>query len=189
MFKFSEETMVKSSGNSNGKKPPSSLPDEDLWEHVKQSVKPLKNKDKITPSVRLKSRKSVDAMPHVPMARVQKQLSKPVDTSVDKRTEDRFRKGQMPIEARLDLHGMTVAKAQPQLIRFVLDCRSKRLRCVLVITGKGKTEDGSPGGVLRRSLPEWLRSDVLGDAVLKYTAAKPKDGGGGAFYVLLRRVR
>lgn len=181
--------MAKSSGNSNGKKPPPRVPDEDLWEHVKQSVKPLKNKDKVTSSTYSKSAKRIDAVPHIPDTHVQAPSSKSIDTSVDKRTEDRFRKGQMPIEARLDLHGMTVAKAQPELIRFILRCRSKRLRCILVITGKGKAEDGSPGGVLRRSLPEWLRADVLGDAILKYTSAKSKDGGSGAFYILLRRVR
>ena len=184
--------MTKSSGNGNDKKPRRdklSSADQDLWDHVSRTVKPLKNKEKVLNSAIAKNRKTNGAMPRARYSELPNLPLKPTDNSVDKRTEDRFRKGQMEIQARLDLHGMTVAAAQPELIRFILRCRGKKLRCVLVITGKGKAEDGSPGGVLRRSLPEWLRSDALGDAVLKFVPAKPKDGGTGAFYVLLRRVR
>ncbi|MEO0358755.1 MAG: Smr/MutS family protein, partial [Pseudomonadota bacterium] len=74
------------------------------------------------------------------------------------------------------------------------DCHAQGVRCVLVITGKGRAKlDHGPiperAGVLRRSLPMWLRQPPLAQAILDVTPAHQKHGGGGAFYVYLRRAR
>jgi DNA-nicking Smr family endonuclease len=66
------------------------------------------------------------------------------------------------------------------------------LRLVLVITGKGKpAPDHGPiptrTGVLRHQVPHWLRMAPLGPAVLQVTESHLKHGGGGAYYVYLRR--
>lgn len=118
---------------------------------------------------------------------------------LDKRTEERFRRGHMPIEARIDLHGMNQEQARMSLERFILSSYEAGKRCVLVITGKGATaavRADAPydayavqPGILRARTPVWLTENTLGPYVLKFCAAQPKDGGAGALYVLLRRKR
>ncbi|MCF1708221.1 Smr/MutS family protein [Tabrizicola sp. J26] len=103
-------------------------------------------------------------------------------------------RGKLSPEARIDLHGMTLAEAHPELIRFVLNAQSQGLRLVLVITGKGKRmEDSGPipqrVGVLKHSVPQWLRLPPLAPAILQVAEAHLKHGGSGAYYVYLRRSR
>ena len=103
-------------------------------------------------------------------------------------------KGKLAPDARIDLHGMTVSEAHPELIRFILNAYSDGLRLVLVITGKGKAgPDVGPipqrYGVLKHQVPNWLRSAPLGGLILQVSEAHLKHGGAGALYVYLRRVR
>lgn len=104
---------------------------------------------------------------------------------MDRRTAERFRRGQMAIEARVDLHGQTREAALRQLSRFLRQSSAAGRRCVLVITGKGT----GGTGVLRREFPIWLEAADLRPLVLGIAPAQAKDGGSGAFYVLLRRQR
>lgn len=105
---------------------------------------------------------------------------------MDRRTADRFRRGQLPIEARLDLHGMYQDTAHDALSGFITENAARGKRCVLVITGRGSRE-GS--GVLRERLPQWLNQPPCRAHVLAFTPARPQHGRDGAFYVLLRRKR
>jgi DNA-nicking Smr family endonuclease len=104
---------------------------------------------------------------------------------MDKRTAERLAKGQMAIEGRLDLHGLTEERAHAALIHFLASSRSMGRRCVLVITGKGV--EGK--GVIRQALPKWLNGADLRPLVLGFSQSRQKDGGEGAYYVLLKRVR
>jgi DNA-nicking Smr family endonuclease len=106
---------------------------------------------------------------------------------LDRRTMDKLRKGKMRPEGRLDLHGMTAGRALGALNGFLADAHSSGKRCVLLITGKGSLKDG--GGVIRRELPSWLNAPGNRGRVLGFAGAQPADGGGGAFYVLLKRRR
>ena len=111
---------------------------------------------------------------------------------MDAKTHGKMTKGKLMPEARIDLHGMTLSEAHPELIRFVLNAQSDGLRLVLVITGKGKRgEDIGPipqrMGVLRHQVPHWLRLPPLGQAVLQVAEAHLRHGGSGAYYVYLRR--
>ena len=111
---------------------------------------------------------------------------------MDAKTHTRMTRGKLHPEARIDLHGMTLAEAHPELIRFILNAHAAGLRLVLVITGKGKQkQDHGPIpqriGVLRHQVPLWLRQIPLGPAVLQITEAHLKHGGSGAFYIYLRR--
>lgn len=111
---------------------------------------------------------------------------------MDRRTFERMARGKLAPEARIDLHGMTLAQAHGELIRFVLNAHSDGLRLVLVITGKGKRgSDQGPIpariGALRHQVPHWLALPPLGSAILQITPASLKHGGEGAYYVYLRR--
>jgi DNA-nicking Smr family endonuclease len=111
---------------------------------------------------------------------------------MDAKTHGKMTRGKLQPEARIDLHGMTLAEAHPELIRFILNAHSDGLRLVLVITGKGKRrDDGGPipqrVGALRHQVPGWLHLPPLGPAVLQVTEAHQKHGGSGAYYVYLRR--
>ncbi|MFZ1470912.1 MAG: Smr/MutS family protein [Paracoccaceae bacterium] len=109
---------------------------------------------------------------------------------MDARTHSRMSKGKLAPEARVDLHGMTLAQAHPELIHFILNARAAGLRLVLVITGKGKMMHDPvprPTGALRHQVPHWLRLPPLSQAVQQVTEAHLKHGGSGAYYVYLRR--
>jgi DNA-nicking Smr family endonuclease len=92
----------------------------------------------------------------------------------------------MAIDQRIDLHGMTEAAAHAALDRFVRLAWQRGSRVLLVITGKGSVQGG---GVLRRNLPRWLAAGENAPRVLRVETAQLKDGGSGAYYVLLRRDR
>jgi DNA-nicking Smr family endonuclease len=105
---------------------------------------------------------------------------------VDKRTAQRMRRGQLPIEARIDLHGLTEEDAHRALASFIVGAQHAGRRCVLVVTGKGLRQDGRTG-VLRRNVPRWLNEAPIRARILAFCHAQPKDGGEGALYLLLRR--
>ena len=104
---------------------------------------------------------------------------------LDRARAERLRKGKMPIEGRIDLHGLTQDQAKAQLEAFVAAAACRGQRTLLVITGKGKNIGGQ--GVLRRRVPEWLGQGDLGRQVLAFSYAHRRDGDQGALYVLLRR--
>jgi DNA-nicking Smr family endonuclease len=113
---------------------------------------------------------------------------------MDRKNYDRLRKGKMVPEAKIDLHGMTMSQAHPALVNFVMRNHGRGARLVLVITGKGKSaDDGGPipvrHGVLKHQVPQWLALPPLRGVVLQVTQAHQKHGGGGAYYVYLRRTR
>jgi len=121
-------------------------------------------------------------------------------TGLDRRTRQRLARGQADVEARLDLHGMTVADARIALARFLAESVAAGHRLVLVITGKGQApfarhtlhgvghfDTPERLGRLRRKLPEWLADDDMRGCVAGYQPAHPRHGGGGAFYVRIRR--
>jgi len=113
---------------------------------------------------------------------------------MDKKSFTRLKRGKLKPEGRIDLHGMTLDRAHPALTRFILSSHKNGKRLVLVITGKGKQRDeGGPipvrYGVLRHQVPQWLSMAPLSSAVLQVTQAHVSHGGGGAYYVYLRRQR
>ncbi len=104
---------------------------------------------------------------------------------IDRSTLERLRKGDIPIDRRIDLHGLTLEEAHATLDRFLLRAWLEGARMLLVITGKGGQ---AATGVLRTEVPKWL-DGAHAAKVLRTATAQPKDGGGGALYVLLRRQR
>src|SRR5207247_9398201 len=97
---------------------------------------------------------------------------------VDRATAERLKRGRRPVEASLDLHGMTQAEAHRALAAFITGSRSAGQRCVLVITGHGRLG----GGVLKAAVPRWLEEPHLRRAVLAIAPAQPPHGGPGPLY-------
>ena len=114
--------------------------------------------------------------------------------NMDRKKFQKLKRGKLLPQARLDLHGMTVAQAHPALAAFILKAQGDGLRLVLVITGKGRAgaDDGpipNRKGVLRHHVPQWLQAAPLKGAVLQVSEAHMRHGGGGALYVYLRNRR
>ncbi len=122
--------------------------------------------------------------------------------ALERRTSQKLARGQIEIEATIDLHGHSQERAHGALLDFIARSRGRGLRCVLVITGKGAspyarhTLHGSTfyevperQGVLRSAVPRWLAEAEFRLHVSGFQPAHPKHGGGGAFYLWLRKKR
>lgn len=119
-----------------------------------------------------------------------------VPVQMDRKAHMRMMRGKLTPEARIDLHGMTLAQAHPALTGFVMNAHARGLRLVLVITGKGRSgpgEDTGPmprrAGALKHEVPHWLRSGPLRAMVLEVRESHRSHGGTGAYYVYLRKRR
>ncbi len=113
---------------------------------------------------------------------------------MDRKTFGKMNRGKLKPEGRIDLHGMTLDRAHAALNRFIMSAHGSGKRLVLVITGKGKDRDeGGPipvrFGVLRHQVPQWLTTQPLAGVVMQISEAHISHGGGGAYYVYLRRHR
>jgi len=104
---------------------------------------------------------------------------------LDQATWRRVRRGELPIDARLDLHGKSADEAKTTLEEFLREKRARRERLVLVIHGRG---EHSPAGlgVLRGEIAAWLSQGRASQHVAAFATAVVDDGGEGALYVLLR---
>jgi DNA-nicking Smr family endonuclease len=94
----------------------------------------------------------------------------------------RLRRGLIPIEDELDLHGLSQTAARYQLAEFLTYSRNAGRRCVRIVHGKGY-RSGARGPVLKTAVDLWLRRHL---DVMAFTSARAIDGGTGAVYVLLR---
>jgi DNA-nicking Smr family endonuclease len=114
-------------------------------------------------------------------------LSRPVPPrppeTIEPRRKHRVVRERDPLEARLDLHGLTQDAARAALHRFVARAYDEGVRTVLVITGRGTRGDG----VLRRYTPEWLSDPQIRPMIAGVSPADRRHGGEGALYVALKR--
>ena len=114
---------------------------------------------------------------------------------MDRKNFDRLRKGKMTPDRRVDLHGMTADIAHAVLTQFILGAYAGGARLVLVITGKGRLHGPADTvmpqrrGIIRHSVPEWLRQAPVRDKIVQVIPAHRKHGGDGAYYVYLKRKR
>ena len=177
-------------------------PDDDtaLWQKVTRGVTPYDRHAELTaakPAPVNRPRKKAKKQVKTPAPRLVGRLAsapeqpKPIDVSagehagIDRASRRRLVQGTLEIGARLDLHGMTAAQAERSLARFIDSASTAHHRCVLVITGKGREGQG----VLRRLVPQWLKTPPLSGRILAISKATQADGGEGALYVMLRRPR
>jgi DNA-nicking Smr family endonuclease len=178
-----------------------SLSDEErtLWSMVTRAIKPLRRRKAAT-------EEGIDTMPAVvtppvkaPKAAATKAIA-PVAPSrrtappplapLGRRMKQKLGRGTEPIDARIDLHGMTQADAHAALTHFLRRAQRDGARVVLVITGKGARPGADPyaeRGVLKRQVPHWLESAELRSFVVGFESAGIGHGGAGALYVRVRR--
>jgi DNA-nicking Smr family endonuclease len=164
-----------------------------LWSGFVRSITPLRQ-------ARTSDRRAAsDSKPAPKSARVsdaavppQRAKSPPL-TPLGRRLKQRVARGREPIEARIDLHGMTQAQAHTALLAFVQRAQADGARMALVVTGKGSggsAHDSASGrGVLRRQVPMWLSLPEFRSFVVGFEDAHVGHGGQGALYVRLRRPR
>jgi DNA-nicking Smr family endonuclease len=93
----------------------------------------------------------------------------------------KLRRGHWSMQAEIDLHGLRTDEAREALGEFLRNAKTRGIRCVRVVHGKGL---GSPGKtpVLKTKVQRWL---VQKQEVLAFVQAKAADGGAGALLVLL----
>lgn len=190
-------------------KPEISDADRDLWRKVTRTATPLqeaRRKQKAHlqdpearapaagPAPKKPAAKSAAPPPKPaprPAATPARKAAPPLEAGraagLDRRNLERLRRGQLPIEGTLDLHGDTQAVAQTRLNGFLASAQAAGRRCVLVITGKGSI--GQAAATIRGEFPRWLNQARLRPRILAFAEAQPGDGGAGAFYVLLRKRR
>jgi DNA-nicking Smr family endonuclease len=179
-------------------------PDFALWEDVARTIKPL-HKPKVKKKAVAKSeafaRPSKPTPASKPIARPPAARHDPPPlTGLDRRSGRRMMRGQVEIEARIDLHGTGIERSHERLLNFLANARAQGLRMVLVITGKGAspfTQHTLHGadhyhaperqGRLRRLAPEWFHERQFREHIAGFQPAHPRHGGGGAFYVKLRK--
>tara|TARA_B100001057_G_scaffold183570_1_gene184248 strand:- start:539 stop:1135 length:597 start_codon:yes stop_codon:yes gene_type:complete len=173
-----------------------------LWEKVTQSIKrmnpqpafqPVKyNGDpKTGPQSKGRTDRSQFGQTEQPKVKIETVKTSPTDfrlgdvSGIDRLSARRMQRGQLPIEDRLDLHGLSQEQAHKKLNAFISRAVQQNFRHVLIITGKGR--DGH--GILRQKVPAWLKDAPLCHHLLAISYAQPKDGGKGALYIRLKRKR
>ena len=189
--------------------------EEELWHAVARTAKPMHSNAKAvlarrdTPTIKPEAEFKPTPAPRFPSFLLGEKTKQAVGHNLspsltealaaaplqmDAKAFGKMTRGKLAPEARIDLHGMTLAQAHPELTHFILGAHAQGLRLVLVITGKGKSKpDHGPipqrVGALRHQVPQWLRLPPLGPCVLQVSEAHLRHGGSGAYYVYLRRGR
>ncbi|MBM3633325.1 MAG: hypothetical protein FJX03_06455 [Alphaproteobacteria bacterium] len=164
-----------------------------LWDRISQKIHPLpKNKKRkapapVTPYLPL--RKKPEPLAFSQTSRTHREHLSPLSHRIQ-------RVRNVKIDARIDLHGLTLEQARLKLAKFLIACQKRRDLWVLVITGKGRQnqehdESGLPllKKTLRDQVPQWLEDPVLHTVISAYTTATTQDGGNGALYVRLKRLK
>ncbi|WP_417414825.1 Smr/MutS family protein [Hoeflea sp.] len=106
---------------------------------------------------------------------------------IEKPVIRKLARGRLPIDGRIDLHGLTQSEAHNLLFGFLARAHERGLRHVLVITGKGASRGSE--GALKRAVPVWLTKPEFRFLISGYEDAARSHGGEGALYIRLRREK
>jgi DNA-nicking Smr family endonuclease len=104
---------------------------------------------------------------------------------LERMVKKKLARGRVPLEARIDLHGLIQSEAHILLHSFILRAHERGLRHVLVITGKGASMGSD--GALKRAVPMWFAKPEFRHLISSYEPAAQNHGGEGALYVRLSR--
>lgn len=188
--------------------------DHEVWEQVTRTVQPLNRLPYIRPTPEGKPALPVSeherarpakTKPADPVRKVARAIARQATrlqphNNLDRRHKQKLSRGNVDIEARLDLHGHSVERARMALLGFLHSSRDRDCRNVLVITGKGASpftrhtlhstdlfQAPERQGRLRVEFPRWMEQPEFSFLIVGYQPAHPRHGGGGAFYVRLKR--
>ena len=95
----------------------------------------------------------------------------------------------------IDLHGFTLEEANKKIKKFIEDSYAQNVNKIVVVTGKGLHSNNEKDpyvskdlGILKYSVPEFIKNNIdLMNKINEITEASIKDGGGGAFYIYLKK--
>lgn len=172
-------------------KPPKPPPeDEALFRRAMGGVTPIRDNGRVTPApaagkpVRL-DLAAMAAAPYEDAACSAVDgavLEEYLANGVSRLTLRKLRRGNYPVQDRLDLHGLDSGGALKLLQEFLQQTLQRQLRCVLVVHGKGLHSQGGEG-VLKSRARHWLSRRI---EVMAYCDAPPALGGSGAVLLLLK---
>ena len=97
----------------------------------------------------------------------------------------------------IDLHGFTLENANNVIEEFIIQCFKKNVNKIIVITGKGLRSKSIRNpyvskdlSILKYSVPDFIKlKPNLMKIIKKIEEAKIEDGGGGAFYIFLKKFK
>jgi DNA-nicking Smr family endonuclease len=95
----------------------------------------------------------------------------------------------------IDLHGYTLKEANTLIQKFINHSYNEGISKITVVTGKGLHSDVEKDpyvskdlSILKYSVPEFIQNDTeLMKKIIKIRDANIEDGGGGAFYIFLKK--
>jgi len=89
------------------------------------------------------------------------------------------------IKTKLDLHGMSVTMARSAIVKFLYYCQHNHIKYACIIHGKGHGSQKKQG-ILKAKVNQWLK---MRQEVLAFCSAHPSNGGTGAVYIVIKRLR
>ena len=95
----------------------------------------------------------------------------------------------------IDLHGLSLNEANKTIKKFIINSFDEGVSKLIVVTGKGLHSDVEKDpyvsknlSILKYSVPEYIKSNQeLMKKIIEIKDAKIEDGGGGAFYICLKK--
>ncbi len=160
--------------------------DDNLWDQITQTITPLNRDDVLSETSQTeKPAKSVVKRRSPKKTSLSKSAPKKPQISnltMDRKTWRQIDKGQLPVDGRLDLHGLTVAQAHALFRTYIKDCALAGKQCIIVITGKGDPKKGT--GIIRRELPLWAEHKEIAPFIR--ALSKPSENQGRYILILKR---
>ena len=109
--------------------------------------------------------------------------------------DTKFNKKKIFETRSIDLHGYTLDAANKTIEDFINKAFLENVNKIIVVTGKGIHSDNEKDpyvskelGILKYSVPEFISNNTsLMSMINEITDAKIEDGGGGAFYIFLKK--
>jgi len=97
----------------------------------------------------------------------------------------------------IDLHGFTLDQANKKIRDFINQSYLDRINKLIVVTGKGLHSENEKNpyvskdlSILKYSVPEYIKNNKsLMNKIYEFGEAKIEDGGSGAFYIFLKKLK